>query len=84
MQMLFLHCYGNPSILSPRYFTGRYCAMLAGFGWEVDKGDFVEFLQFLAYLVVYNLFFFSQSGNLPLFFSLCYEFLMMKYQDISL
>ena len=32
-------------------------------------GDFVEFLQFLAYLVVNNLLF-SQSGNLPLFFSL--------------
>ena len=60
---------GNPSILSPRYFTGCYCAMLAGFGWEVGRGDFVEFLQFLAYLVVYN-FFFSQSGNLPLFFFL--------------
>ena len=68
MQMLFLHCYGNPSILSPRYFSGCYCAMLAGFGWEVDKGDFVEFLQFLAYLVVYNLFFLASLAIYHCFF----------------
>ena len=81
---------GNPSILSPSYFTGCcYCAVLAGFGWEVVRGDFVDFLQFLAFLVVYNLFF-SQSGNIPLFFSLLQvlddeisrHFFMMKYQGI--
>ena len=41
-------------------------------------GDFVEFLQFLSYLVVYILLF-SQSGNLPLFFSL----LRAVYDEIS-
>ena len=43
---------GNPSILSPSYLTGCYCAVLVGFGCEVVRVDFVEFLQFLAYLVV--------------------------------
>lgn len=60
---------GKPSILSPSYFTGCYCAMLAGVGLEVVRGDFVGFLQFLAHFMVYNLFF-SQSGNLSLLFSL--------------